>query len=110
MFVIATASIIWSTGCGSARRDEPFTKPLVVDHDPKLVIGQKAFARNCNECHPGGSGGEGPALNDSALPASFIKFQVRNGLGAMPAFSTKDVSDSDLDALVFYVQALRKLN
>jgi len=108
VFGIVAISIVVAAGCGAARRDEPFTKPLAVT-DAKMAAGQKLFAANCDECHAGGAGGEGPALNDKALPAGFIKFQVRNGLGAMPAFSKDDLSDADLDAVVYYVLALRKL-
>jgi hypothetical protein len=34
--------------------------------------------------------------------------QVRHGLGTMPAFSEREISDGELDDLVAYVKALRK--
>jgi mono/diheme cytochrome c family protein len=36
-----------------------------------------------------------------------IRFQVRHGLGAMPAFSEKEIGDRELDDLVAYLKALR---
>lgn len=37
-------------------------------------------------------------INNKPLPGFLIKFQVRNGLGAMPAFSKEHVSPEELDA------------
>jgi mono/diheme cytochrome c family protein len=49
----------------------------------------------------------GPALNDKPLPAFAMRTQIRAGAGAMPAFSDREISDSDADAVVKYVIALR---
>lgn len=43
----------------------------------------------------------------SPVPAFGIRFQVRHGLGAMRAFSQDQISDSELDAVIAYLQALR---
>jgi mono/diheme cytochrome c family protein len=63
--------------------------------------------RNCDQCHPRGEAGLAPALNNKPLPAFLIKFQVRQGLGAMPSFSKDDLSDQQLDDIIRYLQALR---
>jgi mono/diheme cytochrome c family protein len=107
-FIVLAASIAWAAGCGSSRRDEPFTRSLDVA-DPRLALGQQAFAANCNQCHPGGAGGTGPALNDKVIPGLLIRLQVRTGRGEMPAFDKNQVSDEQLDGIVDYLQALRKL-
>lgn len=69
--------------------------------------GHRVFMQHCHYCHPGGEAGLGPALNDKQLPARLIKFQVRHGLGAMPALTKDRVSDGELDAVVDYLIALR---
>ena len=105
--VIALAFVI-TAGCGSDRRDDPFTQPLDLS-DPKIALGQQVFMHNCNECHPGGSAGLGPSLNNRGLFAWYIKFKVRNGGGGMPAFSVDRVTDTQLDAAADYLLQLRAL-
>jgi mono/diheme cytochrome c family protein len=63
---------------------------------------------NCHQCHPGGEAGLGPAINDKPLPGFLIRLQVRNGLGAMPAFSAQEISPDDLDDLIAHLKALRQ--
>ncbi|HJP61658.1 MAG TPA: cytochrome c, partial [Gemmatimonadaceae bacterium] len=59
-------------------------------------------------CHPGGAAGLGPPLNNKPAPAFVIRFQVRHGLGAMPAFDSTQISDADLHAVAEYLKALRR--
>ncbi|MCA2959248.1 MAG: c-type cytochrome [Silvanigrellales bacterium] len=56
-----------------------------------------AFVENCAGCHgDAGEGGFGPRLLGTALsPAQYTRF-VRNGSGAMPAFSAESISDADV--------------
>ncbi len=93
--------------CAPAYRGEPIVGPLDTA-DPRVALGEQVFAANCNQCHPGGSGGLGLSLNDKPLPGWIIKYQVRNGLGAMPAFSATRLDEHELDALVTYLVRLRK--
>ncbi|HYH21411.1 MAG TPA: cytochrome c [Azospirillum sp.] len=90
----------------TARRGVAFLGPMELT-DPKLVAGERAFMRACNQCHPRGEAGLGLALNDKPLPDFAIRAQVRAGLGAMPAFSREDLSDADLDAIIAYLDYLR---
>jgi mono/diheme cytochrome c family protein len=62
----------------------------------------------CQKCHPGGEAGLGPGLNDKPFPKFLQHFQVRHGLGAMPAFSPAEISESQLEDLLAYVHALRR--
>lgn len=78
--------------------------------DSLLAQGEKLFMQHCHQCHPSGAGGLGPSLNDKPIPAFAIRFQVRYGLGAMPAFPPSLVSDSQLGALVAYVQHLHAVS
>jgi mono/diheme cytochrome c family protein len=63
---------------------------------------------SCHQCHPGGMAGLGPAINNKPLPGFLIKMQSRAGLGAMPGFSSSELSEEELDAVVAYLKALRK--
>jgi mono/diheme cytochrome c family protein len=96
------------TGCGSERRDEPLTDPLTTD-DPRVALGHRVFSQHCNQCHPGGAAGLAPAINNKPLPVNLIKTQVRKGLGLMPAFSEREISEEELDGVVRYLKGLRGL-
>ena len=97
---------VGAVGC-SARRGEPVAGPLPVA-SPELARGEIAFDVHCSHCHPGGEKGLAPAINNKPLPGFLIKFQVRHGAGAMPAFSEREIADEELDALVKYLKALRR--
>ncbi len=90
----------------SARRSEPIVGPLSLS--PEIVEGRKIFMDHCHQCHPSGEAGLGPALNNKPLPAFAIRTQVRYGFGAMPAFGEDEISETELDALLAYLKALRR--
>lgn len=104
--VLLVLAASWVAGCGSVRRGVPTGPPLALT-DSTLVRGQRVFMRFCNGCHPGGTGGVGLSLNNKPLSGFVIRYQVRHGLGAMPAFSKEVIPDGDLDALTGFVKALR---
>lgn len=103
--VLALAAAI--TACAPAHRSEPIYGPLVLT-DEATMAGQRLFYQHCHQCHPGGAGGLGFALNNRPLPGWLIGFQVRNGLGSMPAFSEEEISDAELDDLVAFLLELRQ--
>lgn len=106
---IILLSIVLAFGCGSARRGVPLTD----EHElttPELHAGHRAFDHYCNQCHPGGEAGLGPSLNNRRLPGWLIRFQVRHGLFAMPAFSEEVIADDELDAIVAYLKYIRHLD
>lgn len=92
--------------CGSARRGTPTHPPLNIE-SPAVAQGQVVFMSHCNKCHPGGAAGLGPAINNKPLPGFLMKFQIRNGLGVMPAFKEDHISDQELDNLIAYLKELR---
>jgi mono/diheme cytochrome c family protein len=94
--------------CATARRGETLTG----EHHPptdEIALGQRVYDANCSQCHPGGTQGVGPSINDKPLPRWAIRFQVRHGLGAMPSFSKEEIPDAELHAVVKYLKWLRGL-
>ncbi|CAN5184400.1 hypothetical protein BH24GEM2_BH24GEM2_17020 [soil metagenome] len=104
---LLASTLLLLSGCGSARRGEPLRGTLAITH-PQVAAGERVYMAKCQQCHPGGEGGLGPAINNKPLPGWLIKFQVRNGLGTMPAFSSAEIPAPELDALVDYLQTLRR--
>ena len=104
---LLAAGVIWAGGCSSARRGEPLHGPLPVT-DAQVERGRLVFMQYCQKCHPGGEAGLGPGLNDKPFPKFLQHFQIRHGLGAMPAFSPEEISESQLDDLLEYLHALRR--
>jgi mono/diheme cytochrome c family protein len=104
--IVLLLCILIAGGC-SARRSEPVAGPLPLA-SPEVAQGEIAFDAHCSHCHPGGEKGLAPAINNKPLPGFLIKFQVRHGVGAMPAFSEREIEDEELDALVKYLKALRR--
>lgn len=103
--VIAGVAVLVA-GC-SARRGEPLAGPLA-ERRASVARGHQVFMASCHACHPGGEAGLAPAINNKPLPGFMIKMQVRLGVGAMPSFSTDDISAEQLDDLVAYLKVLRR--
>jgi mono/diheme cytochrome c family protein len=99
--------IVLLYGCAPAYRGAPILEPLVIDN-PQIALGQQVFFSVCHQCHPGGATGLGLGITNKPLPDWAIRFQVRHGLGEMPAFSDEEISDEELHALVAYLNRLRE--
>lgn len=98
--------LLFLAACGgSARRGEPVAPPLNLSAEAQA--GERAFMAHCNECHPRGEAGLAFAINNKPLPAFLIRYQVRRGVGAMPAFAPAQLSDRDLDRIIVYLAELR---
>jgi mono/diheme cytochrome c family protein len=93
--------------CGTARRGEPVFAPVPLASQ-EVAQGEVVYMRYCQKCHPGGEAGLGPAINNKPLPGFMIRFQVRNGVGVMPAFKDGVIADRELDDLVAYMKTLRQ--
>lgn len=93
--------------CGSPKRDEP-EKPAFAPATATIARGERVFKQQCDYCHPGGGAGLGPALNNKPAPAFAIRFQIRHGLGAMPAFDSTTIAEADVHAIADYLLALRR--
>jgi mono/diheme cytochrome c family protein len=103
----AVIAALLCAACGSAERGEP-EKPAFVPKTASIAEGERIFNAQCSYCHPGGAAGLGPSLNNKPAPAFAIRFQIRHGLGAMPAFDSTQISDSQLHAVADYLKALRR--
>lgn len=116
---MSTRSVLWriavmtlgvgviasTTGCSSPRKSEPITQPVNLSQ-PQLE-GRLLYDRYCYKCHTEGEGGMAPSLNEKPLPQFAMKFQIRHGIGAMPAFPPERLSDEEVDRIVQYIVALR---
>lgn len=92
--------------CGPARRGAPFGPPLQLT--AREQEGEKLFMHHCNQCHPGGAAGLGPAINNKPLPSFAMRTQIRLGAGAMPAFKEDVLTDAEVDAIVAYCNKLQQ--
>jgi len=114
--MVATMLAVSACGGGAAA---PTTAPAAATKPPaaqpvatqpaaagNAAAGKVVFDQNCNSCHPNGGSGAGPALKGKNLSAQRIENQVRRGGGGMPAFSTSQISDQQLQDLVAYIQSL----
>ena len=104
---IMLSSCLVILACGSPKRDEP-DKPAFVPATATIARGERVFKQQCDYCHPGGGAGLGPALNNKPAPAFAIRFQIRHGLGAMPAFDSTTIANADVRAIADYLLALRR--
>ena len=91
---------------GYYRRGEAIGRPVLVSSE-KQWRGQVVYFKNCYQCHQGGEGGLGPALLRLA-PGPIIRTQIRLGLGAMPSFSTDEITPDEMDDLIAYLRTSRR--
>lgn len=107
---VVTVLLALSAGCVSSpapRRSEAVMKTPFVPSNDEEKLGQRVYMMRCNGCHPQGDAGIGPALNNKPLPRTAMHTQIRLGVGAMPGFNEKEISDEELKALDTYIVALR---
>lgn len=93
--------------CGTAKRGVPTFAPIPTS-DPAVAKGEVVYNTYCQKCHPGGEAGLAPSINNKPLPGFAIRFQVRHGVGAMPAFKDNVISGNELDNLLTYIKAMHK--
>jgi mono/diheme cytochrome c family protein len=105
-FCVAAAAVALAA-CGPARRSEPAAGAFKPQNESERR-GEALFDRHCSKCHTGGEAGLGPGINDKPFPVPLMKLQTRKGLGAMPGFPEREISEQELDDLMAYIVALRR--
>jgi mono/diheme cytochrome c family protein len=90
------------------RKSEPITQKTFVPANEHIANGQRLFMAYCNKCHPGGEGGLGPSINSNPAPQFIKRFQMRHGLGVMPAFKKDDLSKSSLHDISRFLHAWKR--
>ncbi|PAM92996.1 hypothetical protein B4N84_20280, partial [Flavobacterium sp. IR1] len=106
-------SILFLTGAKVSSCSTPKTAPyaqVVEMPNEDLKNGRILFNNHCATCHPEGLSGVGLAIINKPLPKALIKFQIRNGIGLMPAFDEKQLSDLEIDNIASYLLSLRQDN
>jgi mono/diheme cytochrome c family protein len=103
---LVLACAAFAAACGPSRRSEAILGPPPLK-TPREKQGEVLFMRFCHQCHPSGSGGLGPGLNNKPAPAAAIRLQIREGLGAMPAFGKEEIKDAEVDAIIDYMMVMR---
>ncbi|MFP2907624.1 c-type cytochrome [Pyxidicoccus sp. 3LFB2] len=104
--IFAALAMLALAACGPSRRGPAFGTPR--EFNEQEQEGRVLFMRHCNQCHPGGSGGLGPSINNKPLPALAMRTQIRQGVGAMPAFTDEMLSDAQVDAIVAYLNEMQE--
>lgn len=104
-FVIAVAVLL--PAC-SFRESEPLKQRSFVPKNSKVARGEELYMAHCHKCHPAGEGGLGPSINIVPAPKFIKRFQMRHGVGVMPAFSKKELSRKDLHDISDYMSAWKR--
>lgn len=103
-YLIWACGLLVAASC-SPRRSEPVKGRLFNPTNQEVAHGEKLYMAHCQKCHPGGEGGLGPGINANPAPGFVKRFQMRHGLGVMPAFSKKELSRNDLKDISSYMRA-----
>lgn len=89
----------------AVRRSEPVRQKLFRPATSRIANGEKIFMTKCQKCHPGGEAGLGIALNPVPAPRFLKRFQIRHGLGVMPAFKKDEITREQLHDITGYLSA-----
>ncbi|MCE6991419.1 cytochrome c [Dyadobacter sp. CY323] len=92
------------TAC-AMRRSEPAKQKMFEPATSQIANGEKIFMAKCQKCHPGGEAGLGIGLNPVPAPKFLKRFQIRHGLGVMPAFKKEEITRQELHDITSYMSA-----
>jgi mono/diheme cytochrome c family protein len=101
---LLTAAAVLAAACATPRHSEPCTGPFRPANAAE-ERGEIVFSNYCSKCHDSGHSGLAPGI--LPVPDALIRFQVRHGLGVMPAFGEDRLSPAQLDDLLAYLNAIR---
>jgi mono/diheme cytochrome c family protein len=95
---------VFTLAC-SSRRSEPVKQKEFASTRQEVVHGEQVYMKHCQKCHPAGEAGVGPSVNANPAPQFVKRFQMRHGLGVMPAFKRDEISTRDLRDISAYLKA-----
>lgn len=98
--------ILLTIGCSTTQK-QPASEPVAMETE-ELRNGRIVFNQYCNSCHPEGSSGLGPSIINKPLPKFLMRFQIRHGIGVMPAFKDDVLEDQEVKNIARYLVHLRK--
>lgn len=73
--------------------------------DAQWASGKNLYDKVCAHCHAP-EVGVGTAIQGRGLPEVYIKYVVRNGLNAMPAFPASYIDDQSIALVAEYIASL----
>jgi mono/diheme cytochrome c family protein len=106
VLLLAISLFVTLLSC-SRKHTEPITGKTVDMTNPHVSNGKVLYDQYCYKCHPSGGGGLAPEV--IGKPGFARRFQVRHGLGVMPAFRKDEIGKPQLDDIMAYLNALRRL-
>lgn len=111
-YLLVLAGSLMVSGCAMTEEMRRINVTNQAEHDREVgrstnLTGEQLFIRSCNTCHPGGSKGFGPTLEnmgkDFPTDASLKAF-LRKGKGTMPAQTKDTINDAELTELIAYLR------
>jgi mono/diheme cytochrome c family protein len=92
---------------GEEAGDSSYEGPIT---STEIDAGKAIFETHCEDCHPGGEEDVGPSLIADPHSPARLRQQIREGSGKMRPFSSKRISDGDLESLLAYLQSIGAVN
>src|ERR1043165_316331 len=102
--ILSTITFALLLAC-TARKSEPLSGKEFVAKNESIANGERQFMMHCQKCHPGAEGGLGPAISPNPAPGFVKRFQMRHGLGVMPAFKKDEITKKDLHDISKFLHA-----
>ncbi len=103
--VVYIISLMTVLACTSRRMPTASTGGSI--QEERLNNGHLKYMQYCQKCHPSAEAGLGPALSNNPAPGFVKRFQVRHGLGVMPAFKSDVISKEDVKDIMHYLRAVK---
>ena len=103
--LVVTLLIVLLLSACAMRKSEPVKGKHFNPETASVANGERVYMLYCHKCHPAGEAGLGPSINANPAPQFVKRFQVRHGLGVMPAFGKDAISRSDLHDVSRYLKA-----
>jgi len=103
LVILASVMIVYPAQQFVSAKSQPTSNNTTVDPTEGAY-----YKKGCNNCHGnvGQGSRSGKRLAEPVLPEPVFKAIVRRPYGIMPAYSSKILSDDELDEIYQYLQSL----